>query len=69
MEEGAIETFLITAELLRSTEPCIGGMQWSTWVSGLPDIGADLIQCSSDHDAGQQLIGMGGAIALLRYAM
>jgi hypothetical protein len=43
MEEGAIETFLITAELLRSTEASIGGMQWSTWVSGLSSIGADLI--------------------------
>ena len=69
MEEGAIETFLITAELLRSTDASIDGMQWSTWVNGLSAIGADLIQCSSDHDAGQQLIGMGGAIALLRYTM
>ena len=69
MEEGAIETLLITAELLRSPDELIGGVQWSTWVEGLSDIGAELVQCSPDHDAGQQLVGMGGAIALLRYAL
>ncbi|DAC47302.1 MAG TPA: hypothetical protein D7H93_01080 [Candidatus Poseidoniales archaeon] len=47
----------------------MGGVQWSTWVEGLSDIGAELVQCSPDHDAGQQLVGMGGAIALLRYAL
>jgi stalled ribosome rescue protein Dom34 len=26
-----------------------------------------VIQASVDHDAGQQLIGMGGALALLRW--
>ena len=69
MEEGAIETLLITAELLRTPDELIGGVQWSTWVEGLSDIGAELVQCSPDHDAGQQLVGMGGAIALLRYAL
>jgi hypothetical protein len=28
-----------------------------------------VIQCSVDHDAGEQLMGFGGAIALLRYAV
>ena len=69
MEEGAIETLLITADLLRSPDDLVGGVQWSTWVEGLSGIGAELVQCSSDHDAGQQLVGMGGAIALLRYAL
>jgi protein pelota len=69
MQEGAIETFLITAELLRSKEQLIKGVQWATWAEGLSAIGAELVQCSTDHDAGQQLIGMGGAIALLRYSM
>jgi protein pelota len=69
MEEGAIETLLITANLLRSPDDLIGGVQWSTWVGGLSDIGAELVQCSSDHDAGQELVGMGGAIALLRYVL
>jgi protein pelota len=69
MEEGAIETFLITAELLRDDTKQINGVPWSTWTEGLADIGAVMIQCSIDHDAGQQLLGMGGAIALLRYTM
>ena len=47
----------------------IGNMTWSKWAEGLEAIGADLIQCSTDHDSGQQLLGMGGAIALLRYRM
>ena len=29
-------------------------------VSGLDEIGAKLVQCSTDHDAGEQLLGMGG---------
>ena len=28
-----------------------------------------IIQASTDHDAGQQLLGMGGAIALLRWKL
>ena len=69
LEEGAIETALITADLLRDENEKIGNMTWSKWAEGLEAIGADLIQCSTDHDSGQQLLGMGGAIALLRYRM
>ena len=36
-------------------------------VTGLDEIGAKLVQCSTDHDAGEQLLGMGGAVALLRF--
>jgi len=25
------------------------------------------VQCSTDHDAGEQLVGLGGAVALLRF--
>ena len=69
MSEGAIETFLITAELLRDESETIQGKTWAKWTEGLDDIGAELVQCSTDHDAGQQLIGLGGAVALLRYTM
>ena len=58
--EGAIETLLISADLVREED-------WSNVVSGLNDIGAKLVQCSTDHDAGEQLLGMGGAVALLRF--
>ena len=60
LEEGAIETLLISADLVRESA-------WDSIVSGLDEIGADLIQCSIDHDAGEQLDGMGGAVALLRF--
>jgi len=69
MEEGAIETVLISADLLRAENEYIGKQTWMEWANGLPDIGAELVQCSTDHDAGQQLLGLGGVIALLRYAM
>ena len=60
LNEGAIETLLITAELVREEN-------WEGIVSALDDIGAKLVQCSTDHDAGEQLVGMGGAVALLRF--
>ena len=59
LEEGAIETLLISADLVREE-------RWEA-VSGLDEIGAKLVQCSTDHDAGEQLLGMGGAVALLRF--
>jgi protein pelota len=69
MNEGAIETLLISAELLREENELIGKQTWMEWVNGLSDIGAELVQCSTDHDAGQQLLGLGGVVALLRYTM
>ena len=63
LEEGAVETLLISAELLR------GEKFWEDYAKKLDVIGAKLIQCSTDHDSGQQLLGMGGAIALLRFRM
>ena len=51
MSEGAIETFLITAELLRDEGETIQGKTWAKWTEGLGDIGAELVQCSTDHDA------------------
>ena len=62
LNEGAIETLLISADLLRESD-------WESIVANLSDIGAVLVQCSTDHDSGQQLLGMGGVIALLRYKL
>ena len=59
LDSGNIETLLITADLLREDD------DWIRFVDALDDIGARFVQCSSDHDAGQQLIGMGGAVAYL----
>ena len=69
MNEGAIETLLVSADTLRNPEAMIDGIAVSSWVEAITDIGAELVQCSSDHDSGEQLNNMGGIIALLRYRM
>ena len=69
MNEGAIETLLVSADTLRNPEAMIDGTPVSTWIQGISDIGAELVQCSSDHDSGEQLNNMGGVIALLRYRL
>ena len=65
--EGAIETLLISADLLRDDEDRINGQSWQDWCQKLSEFGGTMIQCSTDHDSGQQLLGIGGAIALLRF--
>lgn len=61
LAQGAIETLLVNVDSLRSEE-------WlQEMCSMLSEIGAKAIQCSADHDSGQQLLGMGGAVALLRF--
>ena len=67
LHEGAIETLLISADLLRDEDARIGGKSWQNWTKSLTDYGGELIQCSTDHDSGQQLMGLGGAVALLRF--
>jgi protein pelota len=69
MEEGAIETLLILAELLRDENSKINNQSWSEWSKKLELSRGELVQCSSDHDSGMQLESMGGAIALLRYIL
>ena len=69
MNEGAIETLLISADLLRSETEQIDGRTWLEWTKGLADIGAKMVQCSVDHDGGLQLLGLGGVMAMLRYTM
>ena len=57
--DGAIETLLISADLLRDEEAIIDGTSWQLWCKSLSDIGGEMIQCSTDHDSGQQLLGIG----------
>ena len=69
MNEGAIETLLVSADKIRDPEAMIEGTPVSKWIETISDIGAELVQCSSDHDSGEQLNNMGGIIALLRYKL
>ncbi len=69
VQEGAVERLLILADLIRDDTSSCDGTPWSTLVEQITAFGGDVIQCSTDHDAGEQLIGYGGAVALLRYAV
>ncbi len=65
-ELGAIETLVIEASMLRGANesPTTG---WNAISNSVESSGGKVIQASVDHDSGQQLIGLGGAIALLRW--
>ena len=63
---GAIDTLVIDASLLRTGG---GKSDWESIVSQVESSRGSVIQASVDHDAGQQLVGMGGAIALLRWKL
>ena len=67
IEEGAVETLLIGADVLReeidSQRP-----SWTTIAQQVEAFSGTVVQCSGDHDAGEQLMGFGGAVALLRYS-
>ncbi len=65
-EEGAVDTLLIGADLLRSEATC-DGVPWSTIIDTVDQFSGEVVQCSTDHDDGEQLLGFGGAVALLRY--
>ena len=65
-EQGAIESLIIDASLLRSQDVEIRN-RWENICSHTETSRGEIIQSSIDHDAGQQLVGMGGAIALLRW--
>ena len=65
-DQGAIETLIIEASMLRGEgESPITG--WNAISNSVESSGGKVIQASVDHDSGQQLIGLGGAIALLRW--
>ena len=61
--EGAVETLIVLADLLRGDDEA----HWSRLCASVAEFGGDVVQCSVDHDAGAQLDGLGGAIALMRY--
>ena len=63
VDEGAVETLLILAQLLRGED----GETWQQMCEAVHALGGAIVQCSSDHDAGAQLDGLGGAVALTRY--
>ncbi|NDB65331.1 MAG: hypothetical protein EB165_05305 [Euryarchaeota archaeon] len=63
-DEGAVESLVIDASLMRDVSK---GSQWAPIVDSVRENGGEVIQASGDHDAGKQLLGFGGAIALLRW--
>jgi stalled ribosome rescue protein Dom34 len=64
--QGAVETLVIEAGLLRAEE---GRSDWEPIVETVESSSGKVIQASTEHDAGKQLQGMGGAIALLRWKL
>ena len=69
LEAGAIEKLIVLADLLRDEEAVICGEPWFEFVRRLEETNSELVQASTEHDAGLQLEGMGGALALLRWKM
>ena len=67
VEEGAVETLLISADVLRQPDATCDGLPWADLASTVEQFSGQVVQCSADHDAGEQLLGFGGAVALLRY--
>ena len=65
-KEGAIEKLVLDANLLR-TENTEENEKWEEIVDDVNTSGGDVIQASVDHDSGKQLLGLGGALALLRW--
>jgi len=63
VNQGAIESLIIEAGMLRSDE------FWTEIASQVRSVNGEVVQASADHDAGEQLMGMGGAIGLLRWSL
>ena len=66
--QGAVESLIIDASLLRRGDES-SQKKWEDICSEIRSSRGTIIQASTDHDAGQQLLGMGGAIALLRWKL
>tara|TARA_Y100001934_G_scaffold119642_1_gene146347 strand:- start:10412 stop:11524 length:1113 start_codon:yes stop_codon:yes gene_type:complete len=64
--QGAVETLVVEAGLLRTGE---GSSGWEKIAEAIESSSGKVIQASTEHDAGKQLEGMGGAIALLRWKL
>jgi stalled ribosome rescue protein Dom34 len=65
-QQGAVEALVIVASMLRSGDDA-SRVRWEDIVAQVEASRGSVIQASIDHDAGQQLVGLGGAIALLRW--
>ena len=63
VDQGAVEALVIEAGMLRSE------VAWADAASEVRTAGGQVVQASSEHDAGEQLMGLGGAIALLRWKL
>jgi len=61
--QGAVESLVIEAGMLRSET------FWADAASQVRTTGGEVIQASANHDAGEQLMGLGGVIGLLRWSM
>jgi len=68
MEQGAIESLVVEAGLLRSDLRC-KNLLWSEVAAEVITTGGEVVQASQEHDAGEQLMGLGGAVGLLRWAV
>ncbi len=65
-EQGAVESLVIEAGLLRSED---GPSEWARIADTVEASAGKVIQASTEHDSGKQLQGMGGAIALLSWRL
>ena len=63
VDQGSIESLVIEAGMLREEE------FWAEAASSVRATGGEVVQASADHDAGEQLMGLGGAIGLLRWRL
>ncbi|MDP6325097.1 MAG: hypothetical protein QF684_05995 [Candidatus Thalassarchaeaceae archaeon] len=63
VSQGAVESLVIEAGMLRSES------FWADAASQVRATGGEVVQASADHDAGEQLMGLGGALGLLRWKM
>ena len=67
-DSGAIDTLAIDANLIRSQDAEVRG-NWESILQTTELSKGIIIQVSQEHDSAQQLLGLGGAIALLRWKM
>ncbi len=68
-KQGAVETLIILADLLRDESQFCVNKTWSEISELVLSSGGEVEQSSTDHDAGAQLLGFGGVIALLRWKL
>ena len=67
-DSGAIDTLAVDANLIRSQETEVRE-NWELILQKVELSKGSVIQVSQEHDSAQQLLGLGGAIALLRWKM